>query len=491
MKALFILLSTILIISTSGCEEKRRDSSMNKEIREPVVSGAFYPAGVGELKRTLKDFFSKSEKKDIKGKIIGIISPHAGYPYSGLTAAKAYKQLEEKHFDTVILVGPSHRALFKSSSVYREGGWKTPLGIVSIDEDVASKLIEEDETIDYLPQAHTQEHSLEVQIPFLQTIFDNFKIVPIVIGDQNPKICERLSDAIVKVCKDKNILLVASTDLYHGYSYDECYSSDSLVLKTVGEFDIDGFRELYTSRENVACGAGPVYTVLLAAKAMGATDCILIEHTTSGDVTGDKGGYIVGYSSFIISKIENDDDEILSKDEKVFLLDVARKSVNAAVNGNPIPESKPLTKRLKEPRGLFVTLTKKGKLRGCIGYIQAIKPLFQAVSEMAVSAALKDPRFPAVSSDEVSQLSIEISVLSPLEKIDNPEVIKVGRDGIFIKKGIYSGLLLPQVATEYGWDRKTFLEETCRKAGLPSNAYKEADTEIFIFQALIFNEEEL
>ncbi|MCK4396100.1 AmmeMemoRadiSam system protein A [candidate division WOR-3 bacterium] len=224
---------------------------------------------------------------------------------------------------------------------------------------------------------------------------------------------------------------------------------------------------------------------------MGATDCILIEHTTSGDVTGDKGGYIVGYSSFIISKIENDDDEILSKDEKVFLLDVARKSVNAAVNGNPIPESKPLTKRLKEPRGLFVTLTKKGKLRGCIGYIQAIKPLFQAVSEMAVSAALKDPRFPSVSSDELSQLSIEISVLSPLEKIDNPEVIKVGRDGIFIKKGIYSGLLLPQVATEYGWDRKTFLEETCRKAGLPSNAYKEPDTEIFIFQALIFNEEEL
>ena len=161
------------------------------------------------------------------------------------------------------------------------------------------------------------------------------------------------------------------------------------------------------------------------------------------------------------------------------------------MNGESIPEFKPITERLKEPRGLFVTLTKNGMLRGCIGYIQAIKPIYAAVSEMAVSAALKDPRFPPVSSKEVSQLSIEISVLTPLEKIDNPEVISVGRDGIFIKKGLYSGLLLPQVATEYGWDREKFIEETCHKAGLPSNAYKDPETEIFIFQALIFNEEEL
>ncbi len=503
MKIFFILLSTILLIYPTGCETDKKikkEKIMGKDIRLPAVAGTFYPGETSKLQIMLKELFSQAEKKDIKGRIIGIISPHAGYPYSGGTAAKGYKQLEGKHFDTIILVGPSHHALFKASSVYKTGGWRTPLGIVPIDEDIVNKLIDEDKTIDYYPQAHTNEHSLEVQVPFLQTILDNFKIVPIVIGDQSPALCEILANAIVKVCRDKNILLVASTDLYHGYSYDECYSSDSLVLKTVGKFDIDGFKELYTSRENVGCGAGPVYTILLAAKALGGNDCILIEHTTSGDVTGNKNDYIVGYSSFIITKEdakenksakkEKKDEEILTKEEKVFLLDIARKSVELAVNGKPIPEFKPVTERLKEPKGVFVTLTKDGRLRGCIGYIQAIKPLFQSVSEMAISAALKDPRFPPVSPDEVSQLSIEISALTPLEKIDNPEVITVGRDGILIKKGFYSGLLLPQVATEYGWDRMTFLEETCHKAGLPSNAYKDPETEVFIFQALIFNEEE-
>lgn len=475
----------------SGCEKDGRDNSMKTVLREPAVAGSFYPGKSDELMKMLEELFSEAEEKDIKGKILGIISPHAGYPYSGLTAAKGYKQLEGKHFETVIIVGPSHRTSFNASSVYREGGWKTPLGIVYIDEEIANKLIAEDKTIDYYPQAHTLEHSLEVQIPFLQVVLKNFKIVPIIIGDQNPKICEKLADAIVKVCKDKNILLIASTDLYHGYSYDECYSSDSLVLKTIGKFDINGFKKLYTTKENVGCGAGPTYTVLRAAKAMGATNCILCDHTTSGDVTGEKEGYIVGYSSFIITAEKKNDEEILSDKERLFLLDIARKSIEASVNGESIPEFKPITERLKEPRGLFVTLTKNGMLRGCIGYIQAIKPIYAAVSEMAVSAALKDPRFPPVSSKEVSQLSIEISVLTPLEKIDNPEVISVGRDGIFIKKGLYSGLLLPQVATEYGWDREKFIEETCHKAGLPSNAYKDPETEIFIFQALIFNEEEL
>jgi len=473
---------------------------MNKEIRQPVVAGAFYPAGKTELQSILNGLFSKAEKKEIAGRIIGIISPHAGYPYSGSTAAKAYKQLEGKHFDTVILVGPSHHTFFKASSIYEKGGWETPLGIVSIDEEITSQLIKEDKTIDYYPQAHIEEHSLEVEIPFLQTILNNFKIVPIVIGDQSPEICERLAAAIIKVCKDKNVLLVASSDLYHGYSYDECYQSDSLFLKTVGAFDIDGYKKLYTTKENIACGAGPIYTILLTTKAMGATDCILLDHTTSGDVTGDKKGYIVGYSSFVITKEEsvekgtekeNKSNEILTKQEKVFLLNIARKSIDAAVKDSSIPEFKPVTERLKEPRGVFVTLTKNSMLRGCIGYIQAIKPLYQAINEMAISAALKDPRFPPVSVEEVPKLSIEISVLTPLKRIDNPEFIKVGRDGILIRKDFYSGLLLPQVATEYGWDRKTFLEETCHKAGLPSNAYKDPDTEIYIFQALIFNEEEL
>ncbi|TET17196.1 MAG: AmmeMemoRadiSam system protein A [Candidatus Cloacimonadota bacterium] len=226
---------------------------------------------------------------------------------------------------------------------------------------------------------------------------------------------------------------------------------------------------------------------------MGASTSVLIEHTTSGDVTGDKTGYIVGYVSYIITRDGSNpgNEEILSKEEKVFLLDVARNSLQAAVQGKPVPKIEPLTERLNEPKGVFVTLTMQGMLRGCIGFIQAVKPLVESVSEMAISAALNDPRFPPVSKEEIDELHIEISVLTPLKKIDDPEIIEIGKHGIYIRKDIFSGLLLPQVATEQGWNRKIFLEQTCRKAGLPPNAYKEPDTDIFIFQALIFNEDDL
>jgi AmmeMemoRadiSam system protein B/AmmeMemoRadiSam system protein A len=472
---------------------------MNDNVREPVVAGAFYPADKKELKAVLNKLFSEAEKKEIKGKIKGIIVPHAGYPYSGWTAAKVFKQIEDESFESVILLGPSHQVFFNGFSVYRSGSWKTPLGNVPIDESLADSLIAEDTIIDFFPQAHANEHSLEVEIPFLQTILDNFKIVPIVAGSQDPGACKILSDAIVKVCKDKNVLLLASSDLYHGHSYNECYNSDSMVLKTVGAFDADGFKKLLTQNQNIACGAGPIYVVLLSTRAMGANSCTLIEHTTSGDVTGQKEGYIVGYAGFVISKNNSGDikqttnkenEEILNKEEKKFLLDIARKSINAAVKGKSTIEFEPPTERLREPKGVFVTLNKKGNLRGCIGYIQAVKPLYKSVSEMAVSAALKDPRFPPVSPQEIPDLTIEISVLTPLQKLENLEDVKVGRDGLYIKKGISSGLLLPQVATEYGWDRETFLEQTCYKAGLPSNAYKDPDTQIYTFQALIFNEQE-
>lgn len=499
MNSFLLIWLIILIIFHSGCSNNRRDNQMNDNVREPVVAGAFYPADRNELNTVLNKLFSEAEKKEIKGDIKGIIVPHAGYPYSGWVAAKVFKQIEDEDFGTVILLGPSHRTFFNGFSVYRSGSWKTPLGNVPVDESFADSLIAENKIIDFFPAAHTEEHSLEVEIPFLQTILDSFKIVPIVTGSQDPASCKILSDALIKVSKNKNVLFLASSDLYHGHSYKECYTSDSMVLKTVGAFDVDGFKNLLTSEQNIACGAGPIYIVLLSTRAMGANNCTLIEHTTSGDVTGQKEGYIVGYAGFVISRNNSGENEqtakkqtkeILNKEEKNFLLDVARKSIDAAVKGKPVIEFEPPTERLKEPKGVFVTLNKNGNLRGCIGYIQAVKPLYKSVSEMAVSAALKDPRFPPVSEQEIPDLSIEVSVLTPLRKLEKPEDVKVGRDGIYIKRGISSGLLLPQVATEYGWDRETFLEQTCYKAGLPSKAYKDPDTEIYTFQALIFNEQE-
>ncbi|MRS02836.1 AmmeMemoRadiSam system protein A [bacterium] len=180
----------------------------------------------------------------------------------------------------------------------------------------------------------------------------------------------------------------------------------------------------------------------------------------------------------------------LTDQEKKTLLEIAKRAIVAKAGNRELPKLTIDLPILKEKRGAFVTLKKRGHLRGCIGYIKAVKPLGDTVQEMAVAAAFHDPRFPSVKSDEIRDLSFEISVLSPLQKIQNIEDIEVGKHGLFIVRGYNSGLLLPQVATEYGWDRETFLKETCYKAGLPPRIWKDKETEIYIFSADYFSDKD-
>ncbi len=178
----------------------------------------------------------------------------------------------------------------------------------------------------------------------------------------------------------------------------------------------------------------------------------------------------------------------LSAEEKRYLLQLARETISARLNQQPLPEAKPISENLAMHTGAFVTLNKHKQLRGCIGYVEGIKPLYQAVQDLALSAAFNDPRFPPLSKDELPLIEIEISVLSPLMPVHDISQIKIGRDGLLVKNGFYEGLLLPQVATEYGWGVETFLSETCLKAGLSPSAWKDPETEIFKFNALIFSE---
>lgn len=179
--------------------------------------------------------------------------------------------------------------------------------------------------------------------------------------------------------------------------------------------------------------------------------------------------------------------ELTDKEKKV-LLDIAKSTIEAKINRKDMPEVKIDSETLKQKRGAFVTLKKRGQLRGCIGYIKAYKPLWETIQEMAVAAAFHDPRFPSLKADEVNQLTFEISVLSPLKRIKKIDEIEVGKHGLYLISGYNSGLLLPQVATEYGWDRETFLNETCYKAGLPPQAWRDAETEIYIFSADYFGD---
>jgi len=489
----FLLMGSTAIAQTPG---RGRETGM-KEIREPAVAGAFYPDNPEVLSRDVRRYLENAKGEKLEGEIVALISPHAGYMYSGQVAAYAYKLIEGKTFDSVVVVAPSHRALFKGVSLYDRGGFRTPLGIVPVDVDLSKKMMGQWKEIRYLPEAHSQEHSLEVQIPFLQVVLKSFILVPIVMEPYwSWDTCQSLASAIAEAVKGKKVLMIASSDLSHFHSYDEAVNLDKIVLSYIDRFDPEGLNRDLKSERCEACGGGPVVAIMLAAKMLGANRGKVLKYANSGDVTGDRSR-VVGYGAGVLYKAAGGKEKMkdekkvgvdlgLNQEEKKTLLHIARTVVENKARGKAVPEFKIGSPILKENRGAFVTIHKRGQLRGCIGYIEGHGPLHKTIEEMAEAAAFRDPRFGPVRENELSELEFEISVLTPLKKIKDANEIQVGKHGIYIKKGWFSGLLLPQVATEYAWDRQTFLEHTCQKAGLPSNAWKENDTEIYIFSADIF-----
>ena len=487
-----------------------KESSKQTDVtRKPAVAGQFYPANPVELSRMIASFFNKAKKEDIPGEIVALISPHAGYVYSGQVAAYGYKLLEGLKFDVVVVISPSHTLPFAGSSVFNGKFYKTPLGEIEIDQPTALEIASVNDYVYLCDKGHTvggmrDEHSLEVQLPFLQTVLGKFKLVPIVMGGQDWESCQALSEALSKSLEGKNALIVASTDLSHFHPYSQAIKLDSVVQKDVASFDPSRLFEDLHNGTCEACGGGPMISAMLVAKKLGADKSKVLMYANSGDVTGDRAG-VVGYMSAVLyrqegshkpgNKTEKKSVEkekrvgvslgLSDKDKKV-LKDIAKKTIECKVKGKPLPDFKIDSEILKEKRGAFVTINKEGHLRGCIGYIYAMKPLYITIQEMAEAAALNDPRFPPVSEDELDKLEIEISVLTPLKKIKDINQIQIGKDGLYMKRGYYSGLLLPQVAVEYKWDVNTFLEETCHKAGMRGDCWKDKDTEIYIFSADIF-----
>ncbi len=495
---LLFIISLLLMSSVAVAQVSKGGKEMGmKEIREPAVAGAFYPEKPEVLLRDVAKYLENSKKEKIEGDIVALISPHAGYMYSGQVAAYAYKLVEGRTFDSVVVVAPSHRALFKGASLYDRGGYRTPLGVVPIDTELSKKMMEWRKEIQFLPEAHSQEHSLEVQIPFLQVVLKTFNLIPIVMEPYwSWETCQYLASAIAETVRGKRVLLVASTDLSHFYTYNIAVELDKIFLNHIERFDVEGLNRDLKSNRTEACGGGPVVTIMLAAKVLGANHGKVLKYANSGDVTGDRSR-VVGYAAAVFYKTAGGKEKMkeekkvgvdlgLNEEEKKTLHQIAKTVIENKAKGKAVTEFKIDSPILKENRGAFVTIHKRGQLRGCIGYIEGQGPLHKTIEKMAEAAAFKDPRFTPVKEKELPELDIEISVLTPLKKITDVNEIQVGRHGIYIVKGMWAGLLLPQVATEYGWDRQTFLEHTCQKAGLPSNAWKEKDTEMYIFSADIF-----
>ncbi len=474
------------------------------EIRKPAVAGAFYPSNAVELAKSIAAMFSEVDKVSLERRPLGLIVPHAGYPYSGKVAAKAYKLLEGEEFDTVVVVSPSHTVFFKGSSVFGGHGYQTPLGVIETDMELTNKIASINPSAVYISNmGHATgstrgEHALEVQLPFLQVVLGKFKMVAIVMGDQEQNSINALGETLAAALKGTNTLMVASTDLSHFHSEEVARRLDYAVQKAIERFDPPALAKVLRSGEGEACGGGPVGAVMHACKRLGGSRVQFLDYATSGTTTGDFDE-VVGYLSAVVvagerpkaarpvlgaTQARPPETKELTNKGKQELLSIVRKAIEAKLKEKKyVPTPQP---DLEQKRGLFVTLKIGGALRGCIGQIRGIEPLYKTVAEMAVAAAFDDPRFPRLTEEEFEKLEYEISVLSPLERVRDFREIKIGRDGLMIRLDMHSGLLLPQVASEYGWSVKEFLEQTCLKAGLPKNSYKDKFAEVYKFSAVVF-----
>lgn len=499
--SLAVAVAVALSVLAAGPLHGAGKAAAPEEIREPAIAGAWYPGSAIELRQAVSSYLAAVPAKDPAPpqSVVALIAPHAGYAYSGQVAAFAYKQIEGREFDTVVVIAPSHRVPFTGIAVFDRGGFRTPLGVMELDRSFITALEKKNRSIRFVPGAHTQEHALEIQLPFLQVLLPRARLVPLLMGDQDWTTCLALADALAEACAGKSVLIVASSDLSHFHPHDAARKLDQVVIDNVNGFDPNGLQNALTQFRCEACGGGPMVTAMLAASKLGATRSRVLHYANSGDVTGDRSR-VVGYMAAVFFAEKPGAKEAgratprvevdlgLSRDEKAALLKLARETIEARSQGKPAPKPDARSARLKEPRGAFVTLHKRGELRGCIGHIVGARPLAESVSEMAEAAAFHDPRFPAVRAEELRDLDIEISALTPMERIGNLEEVVIGRHGLYMKRGSRSGLLLPQVATEQGWDRVQFLENTCRKAGMEKDAWKDPGTEIYIFSAEIFRE---
>jgi hypothetical protein len=470
-------------------------------IKEPAVAGGFYPADSAELAREIDRYLAQAQPEAAAGeRPLALLVPHAGIMYSGWIAGYSYKLLQKIQPATIIIIGPSHRVSFSGVSVYDRGYFRTPLGLLPVDTVLARKIGAESEDIFFFPEAFAHEHNIEVQLPFVQRACPGAKVVPLIMGSQSPAEVCLLREALFKILPDAEAMLIGSTDLSHYHPVEQAVTLDEVCMQDVRALAGDRLLQHLAAGKTEMCGGGPAAVVMMVAKKLGADVGRILQYGDSGDTGPKDKSSVVGYLAAALvdtssrpaqEKQSNQDKRDvmeLSLEQKTRLLHVARETIAHYLATGTVKEWADDDPDLAVPSGAFVTLKKAGQLRGCIGQVEATAPLLEAVAHCAVSSAVRDPRFPPVTADELPELHIEISVMTKPEPIANIDEIVVGRDGLIIEKGLHRGLLLPQVPVEWGWDREEFLQHLCRKAGLGPEEYKSGAT-ILSFQALVFGEE--
>ncbi len=474
-----------------------------QQIRPAVVAGLFYPAAPDELRRNVDRLLAQAKSAGIKN-LRGIVCPHAGYEFSGRTAAAAYKQLANGDWKRAIVLAPSHYALFRGAALVGCDGLATPLGTLPVDP-LSGKLaklspLAVDPSAEVRRPAwamrspveptgpetpFTWEHALEVQLPFLQRALPKAAVVPIVLGEVDPADVARTLDQELS----PQTLLIASSDLSHFHAEAEARRLDTACVEAICDLDVKRMAD------QEACGKGPILVLMHLARQK-RWKAQLLDQSTSADASGDRT-QVVGYAAIAFYEPDagrSPGEAEYSTEERRILLRLARESVIRAVQqGRPSAIETTLDAHLRQTRACFVTLTKQGELRGCIGSIFPREPLAEAVVHMARAAASEDPRFPPVETRELAQVSLEISVLSvprPLRFQGADDLLaklRPGLDGVVLKFDLGQSTFLPQV-----WEqlpvKAEFLGHLSRKAGQADDAWRNSLREVLTYQVEAFSE---
>ncbi len=478
---IFVVFAGVYIFTHPGKFASNREPEVSKTlnaenmvVRKPAVAGSFYPADKEQLSAMISEFLGEAEDVRLPN-VKGLIAPHAGYVYSGPTAAWSFKQLVGRDIQTVVIIAPSHHVKLSGASVLDVTHFETPLGLIPVSAKVQDLLSEDG--FANIPAAHSQEHSIEVELPFLQFVLGDFELVPIVVGRADPK---ALAGVLSKYLDDST-LVVASTDLSHYKPYADAVETDKKFIETVPALDVDG------ASNCEACGIIPVLTLMHLAQDAGWVGRLL-DYTNSGDTAGDKN-QVVGYASVAFY-------DGLNESEEEYLLALARETLEKHYNGGTKPQvdEAGLTPRLKAKSGCFVTLNKHGSLRGCIGHILPQVPLYECVMENALNAALHDGRFQPVTQDELGELHIDISMLTTPKKMEfgtSDELLRKlvpGRDGVVLNYLGRTSTYLPQVWGQIP-GKEQFLSSLCQKQGSRADCWK-VGAEVEVYGAQVFAEKE-
>ena len=508
MKTLLTILTTIMMMNM--CNGQTRKEPV---VRPATQANRFYTGDAKELSKEVDSLLMLHRGEKVYQDVAALIVPHAGYYFSGNVAAAAYISVpKDKQYKRIFLLGPSHHEWLDGASVNTEADYyATPLGQVKVDHDVAVALTEADCVFRYEPRAHDREHCLEVQLPFLQRRFGEDSvppIVPIIISTNDFQKLKRIAEVLKPYLTEENLFIVSS-DFSHYPKYEDACKVDARTGRAVESGDVEQF--IAALEENARSGVPGLATSACGELAI-ATLLMMIDSTyevkhlmyqNSGDAEESDHSRVVGYHAFAIVR-KSSQEFSLSEDEKRMLKEIALTSIKDSLRNEELRIKNEefatahsaaqsdssffiLHSSLKQKCGAFVSLHKHGRLRGCIGHFGEDVPLHEIVAEMARAAAFEDPRFMPVTADELSDIDIEISVLTPMRRIQSLDEFELHRHGIYIRKGYRSGTYLPQVADEVNWTKEEFVSHCAQdKAGIGWDGWKDAETELYVYEAIVF-----